>query len=161
MSLESKNNTWIPIRYFDSRWFGNSGLTNVNIVHFFSGTVYSKVKVSHYKPWRPMGDVDAKVHIYTATALERDRVASPTLGRFYPGKSPLSRYSFYRKLWGLQDQSGHEGAKKNLHPSDTRNGTRTTQPVAKSLVAWAIWLTLLTVGGWFIYRLFMKALTMV
>ena len=59
-----------------------------------------------------MGDVDARVHIFTATALGRGRVASPTLGRLYPpGKS---QYSFYRRLSGPQDQSGHEGAKKNL-----------------------------------------------
>ena len=36
------------------------------------------------------GDVDARVHINTATALGRDRVASPTLGRPYPrGKPPI------------------------------------------------------------------------
>ena len=57
-----------------------------------------------------MGDVDARVHIYTAMALGRGRVASPTLGHLYP------QCSFYRKLSGLQDQSGHEGVKKNLHP---------------------------------------------
>ena len=38
------------------------------------------------------GDVDAKVHIYTAIALERDRVAIPTLGRFYPGKAPGTHF---------------------------------------------------------------------
>ena len=31
---------------------------------------------------------DARVHIYTATALERGRVASPTRGRFYPVENP-------------------------------------------------------------------------
>ena len=36
------------------------------------------------------GDVDARVHIYTATALGRGRVASPTLGHLYPrGESLL------------------------------------------------------------------------
>ena len=34
---------------------------------------------------------------------------------FTPEESP--RYSFYRRLSGPQDQSGHEGVKKNLHPS--------------------------------------------
>ena len=75
------------------------------------------------------GDVDARVHIFTATALGRRRVASPTLGRLYPEESP--RYSFYRRLSGPQDQSGHEGAQKNLHPSDTR----AVQPVAQRLAA--------------------------
>ena len=55
--------------------------------------------------------MNAKAHIYTARALGRGRVASPTLGRLY------LRYSFYRRLSGPQDQSGQEGVKKNLHPS--------------------------------------------
>ena len=62
--------------------------------------------------------MDATVHIFTATALERGRVASPTLGRLYPGKSP--RCSFYRSLSEPQAQSGYEGAKKNLHHSNAR-----------------------------------------
>ena len=49
----------------------------------------------------PRGDVDARVHIFTATALGRGRVTSPTLGRLYPEESP--RYSFYRRLSGPQD----------------------------------------------------------
>ena len=37
-----------------------------------------------------MGDVDARVHIYVATALGRDGVVSPTRGSLYPmGKSPI------------------------------------------------------------------------
>ena len=61
----------------------------------------------HYRPWRPTGDVEARVHILTATALGWGRVASPTLGRLYPqGNSP---YSFY---W----RSGHEGVKKTSTP---------------------------------------------
>ena len=35
---------------------------------------------------------------------------------FTPGKA--TRYSFYRRLSGSQVQFGHEGVKKNLHPSD-------------------------------------------
>ena len=58
------------------------------------------------------------VHIYTATALERGRVARPTHGRFYPGENPYPWYSFYRRLGEFQDQSGHEELKKNLHPSE-------------------------------------------
>ena len=38
----------------------------------------------HYRPWRPTGDVHARVHIYTATALGRGIVASPMLGCLYP-----------------------------------------------------------------------------
>ena len=73
--------------------------------------------------------MDARVHIYTATALERGRVASPTLGRLY------IRYSFYRRLSIPQDQPGHEEVKKSLHTSDTRDRTRAVQPVAKRLAA--------------------------
>ena len=44
----------------------------------------------HYRPWRPTGDVDARVLIFTATALGWGRMASPTLGRLYPrGNSPV------------------------------------------------------------------------
>ena len=64
-------------------------------------------------------------------------MASPTLGRLYPGEIP--RYSFYRRLSVPQDQSGHEGVKKNLHPSDTRDRTRAVQPLVKRLAAWATW----------------------
>ena len=60
------------------------------------------------------GDVVARIHIYTATALGRGRMASPTLGRLY-------RYSFYRRMSGPQDQSGHERVRKNLHSFDTRD----------------------------------------
>ena len=96
-------------------------------------------KVSPLKAWRPTGDVDARVHVFTATALWWGRVAIPTLGRLYPGEIP--RYSFYRRLSGPQGQSGHEGMKKNFHPSDTRDRTRTVQPVVKRLAAWATWPT--------------------
>ena len=74
--------------------------------------------------------MDARVYIiYTATALGRGRVTSPTLGHLYTGESP--RYSFCMRLSGPQDQSGHEEVKKNLHPSDTRDRTRAVQSVAK------------------------------
>ena len=47
----------------------------------------------------------------------------------------IPRFSIYRRLGEPQDQSGHEGVKKNLHPSDTR----AVQPVAQRLAAWATW----------------------
>ena len=37
----------------------------------------------HYRPWRTTADVHTRVHINTAMALGRGRVASPTLGRLY------------------------------------------------------------------------------
>ena len=50
---------------------------------------------------------------------------------FIPEESP--RYSFYRRLSVPQDQSGHEGAKKNLHPSDIWDRTRAVQPLTQRL----------------------------
>ena len=76
------------------------------------------------------GDVDARVHIFTATALGRGRVASPTLGPLYPRESSGTHF-----IGGPQDQSGHEGVKKNLHPSDNRDRTRAVQPLAQRLAA--------------------------
>ena len=54
-----------------------------------------KIKVS---PLHATGDVDARAHIYIATALGRGRVAGPTLDRLYSRESIL--YSFYRRLSG-------------------------------------------------------------
>ena len=63
---------------------------------------------------------------YTATALERGRVANPTRGRFYPEESP--RNSFYRRLGEFQDQSRQEEVKKNLHPTEPGDRTLAVQP---------------------------------
>ena len=57
--------------------------------------------------------MDARVHLYTATALAKGRVASPMLGRLYPPVLIL------RRLSGPQDQYGHEGVKKIFHTSNT------------------------------------------
>ena len=70
-----------------------------------------KVKISPLQAMKVTGDVDARVHIYTATAVGRGKVSGPRLGW----------YSFYRRLSGFQKQSGHKGVKKNLYPSDTRD----------------------------------------
>ena len=37
----------------------------------------------------PPGDEDVRFNIFTATALGRDRMVIPTLGRLYPRKSPV------------------------------------------------------------------------
>ena len=54
---------------------------------------------------------------------------------FTPGESP--RYSFGRRLSGPQDQSGHEGAKKNLrHPgSNPGRPARSSAPCRLSYLA--------------------------
>ena len=59
------------------------------------------------------------------------------LGHIFPWESLW--YSFYRRMSGPQDQSGHEGVKKNVHPFDTWDRTRAVQPVAKHLAVWATW----------------------
>ena len=90
---------------------------HISLILFLCFSLLSSVQTKrypHYRPWRPTGYVDARVHIFTAMALGRGRVASPTLDRLYPLGNPP--YSFYRRLSGPQDQSGHERAKKNLHP---------------------------------------------
>ena len=49
--------------------------------------IRKKVKLSPLQTINVHGG-DARGHIYTATALERGRVASPTRGRFYPVEIP-------------------------------------------------------------------------
>ena len=65
-----------------------------------------------------------------ATALGRGSVASLTLDCLYPLGKP--RYSFYRKLSGLQDQSGYDGLKKISPPPQPPGAV---QAVAKRLAA--------------------------
>ena len=77
-----------------------------------------KTKIYPLQAMKAQGDVDARVNIHTVTALGRGRVPSPTLDCHYP----------QGKLSGPQDQSGHEGVKKNLHPSDTQHQTQAVQP---------------------------------
>ena len=75
--------------------------------------------------------MDAWVHIYTATAQGRGKVANPTRGRLYSRGE--ARYSFYRRLSGPQKLSGFEVVNKNLHPSNT--GFEPRPPVVKRLAA--------------------------
>ena len=52
--------------------------------------------------------MEGSVHIFTATALGRGSMASPTLGHLYPPESPVL---ILRRMSGPQDQSGHERVK--------------------------------------------------
>ena len=81
--------------------------------------------ICHEDP-RGCGCKGAHTYVYTATALGKCRVASPTPGRLYP------RYSYYNRLSGLQEQSGYEGVKKISTPP-------APGPVAKRLAVWATW----------------------
>ena len=77
------------------------------------------------------GDVNARVHIFTATALGRGRVTSPTLGRLYSWGNLIGgwvdlRTSLDTKEW-----------RKISTPSVTQARTRVVQPAAQRLAAWA------------------------
>ena len=82
---------------------------------------------------KAQGECGCKGPLYPAMALGRGRVASPMLGHLYPQESPW--YSFYRRLSGPQDQSGHEGVKKNLHLFDTGDQTWAIRHIVKHLAA--------------------------
>ena len=82
----------------------------------------------------PRGMLFKGVHVFAATTLEELWWVAILSAVFTPGKH---RYSYYRNLSGCQDQSKHEGVKKNLHSSDTRDQIRAVQPVAKGLTACA------------------------
>ena len=69
--------------------------------------------------------------VFTATALRRDGVASPTLGRLHPhGKPPLL---ILREAERTPGPAWTGRSEENLHPSDTRDRTQTVEPVAKHL----------------------------
>ena len=74
-----------------------------------------KVNVSLLQAMKVHGDVDSRVHIFVATALEDVWWLALALRStvFSPGKIP---YSFYRRLRGPQKKSGLEGMQKNVHP---------------------------------------------
>ena len=65
--------------------------------------------IGHEGP-RGMWMQGTHTYVYTAMALGKCRMASPTLGRLYP------RDSFYSRLSGPQEQSGYEGVKKISTP---------------------------------------------
>ena len=65
---------------------GNCLNNKIEVIQIYCNYHCAKVKVS---PLQATGDVDARVHIFTATALGRGRVASPTLGLLYPRGKPL------------------------------------------------------------------------
>ena len=120
-SVASPTSQLVLQRFFRFSYVTGSSLTSPSEPPM----VYIKVKVSPLQAMKAHGGCGCKVpHI----PLWWGRMASPTLGRFTPEEIP--RYSFYRRLSGPQDQSGHEGVKKNLHPSDTRDRTRAVQPAA-------------------------------
>ena len=87
------------------REFYYSHLVAITILYVDWAACVPKVKVFPLQGMKAHGDVDLRVHIYTATEIGRRRVASTTLSRFTFGEIPW--YSFYRRLSGPQDQSGY------------------------------------------------------
>ena len=83
-----------------------------------------------------MGDVNARLNIFTATALGSSTVASRTLDRLHLRGSPRTHLI---EGWVDPRTSGHEGVKKNLHPFDIQDRTQAVYSIAKRLAAWATW----------------------
>ena len=92
----------------------------------------------HYRPWRPDGDVDARVHIFAARALLRRRVASLMLGHLYPpGKVPVLILQEAELTPGpVWIRSSEEKSPPLLHPG---LNPQAVQPTAKFLTTWANW----------------------
>ena len=55
-----------------------------------------------------------------------------------PHLSDTQDWTFYRRLSGPQDQSGHEGVKENPHPSNTQDRIQAVQPIVKHHAIWYI-----------------------
>ena len=82
--------------------------------------ILKKVKVSPLQAKKAHVGCGCKgPHIHSHGTRMRQDGQSCTRPPSPPGKFPGTH--FYRRLSGPQDQSGHEGVKKNLHRSDTRD----------------------------------------
>ena len=74
-----------------------------------------------------------KYNIHRKVLEKKDgREARPRLGHLSPGKASV--LTLDEAGW-TAGQSGHEGVKKNLDPSDTRDRTRAVHLVAKRLLS--------------------------
>ena len=76
--------------------------------------------------------MSARVHIFTATALGRVRVANPPIGRLYPRKVPVLI---------LQEAEWTPGPvrtrmREETRPSAAQDRTRVVQRIVKRLIAW-------------------------
>ena len=81
----------------------------------FENEEHRKVKVSSLQAMKALGDVDARIHIYTATALGRGKVTSPTLGRLYPrGEHPL--VILWEALWTTETVRTRRNEKNKSSP---------------------------------------------
>ena len=76
----------------------------------------------------------ARVNIYTATALERGRVVSPTLDLLYPGKAPGTHF-----IEGWVEPRTSLDSKEWRKISTPR--TRAAQLLSKCVAAWATYPT--------------------
>ena len=76
-------------------WTQSMKGNNIKVAAKLKGLVIFFLAYSylHYRPSRPMGNVDARIIIFAATALRRSRVASPTLGHLYPWESPCTHFT--------------------------------------------------------------------
>ena len=122
----TKNFLWVDsqVKYLLSKLSARAHsptFPSLHLRHSLFSNPSVEVKVSPLQAMKAHGDVDARVHIYTATPLGRGRVASPMLGHLYPWRKP--QYSFYIRLSEFQDQLDTEEWRRNLHHSDTQDWT--------------------------------------
>ena len=113
-----------------------------------------KIKVFPLQAMKTHGDVSSRFYTYTATALGRGRVASPTLGSLYhPGKAPGthfvggwvdSRTSLDTKEWRKSPPLRHPGSNPG-HPSLSQAPCRLSYLVHNVVLYWGGGVVLLTI----------------
>ena len=92
------------------------------------------VGLSPLQTTKTHGDVDARIHIYTAMALGRGRVASPTRGHPYPrGKTPV--LNFIGGLVDLRTSLDTKERRKPPPPPTPGIEPQAVQPVAQRLAS--------------------------
>ena len=93
----------------------------------------------HYRPWRPIGDVDARIHIFAATTLEEVRWLALRSSDFTSWKAPVPIW--WESEWNPGPDSTRTSEEKSL-PLRRQGSNRVVQPLAKRLAAWATWSTI-------------------
>ena len=95
------------------------------LLHIVRALVTVKVKISHYRHESPRRMwMQGSTYSIRSHGTRESKRGWPFVRALLPGES---HYSFYRRLSGLQDQSGREEKKKILHTSTTRDRTQAVQ----------------------------------
>jgi hypothetical protein len=88
-----------------------------------------KLKLSHYTPWRRLGERRYSSYTFLTWALDRDERSASRPGRaLTPGKVPP--VPLYRRQGGPQSRSGHRGYRKNpfVSAGDRTSIARSSSP---------------------------------